>query len=130
MSYLLDTNAIIAILRFDRPTIARLNRHRSSEIFVSSIVLHELYFGAFKSDRSAKALDDTDLLDFQTLDFDREDARMSGNIRHLLARSGQLIGPLDLLIAGQALARDLTLVTRNTREFLRVDGLRVENWEA
>ncbi len=93
-------------------------------------MLHELYFGAFKSDRSAKALSDADRLDFQTLNFDREDARMSGNIRHLLARSGQLIGPLDLLIAGQALARELTLVTRNTREFLRVEGLRVENWEA
>ena len=130
MSYLLDTNTVIALLRLDQRVITRLNRQRSGDVFVSSIVLHELYYGAFKSDRSAKALRDADLLDFQTLDFDREDARMSGNVRYLLASTGKPIGPLDILIAGQALARDLIVVTANTREFLRVQGLRVENWEA
>jgi tRNA(fMet)-specific endonuclease VapC len=130
VSYLLDTNTIIAIFRGNRTVIGALNRHVHDAVFVSSIVLHELYYGAFKSERSAKALSDVDLLTIPVLDFNTSDAITSGNIRYLLAKAGQPIGPLDFLIAGQALSRELTLVTRNTREFSRVEGLRVENWEA
>ena len=126
---LLDSNVVIAIMRESESVIATLNRHRSGEIFVSSLVLSELYFGAFKSNRSVIALADVDALDFQVLNFNRHDARMAGNIRYSLGKAGTPISPLDTLIAGQALARDLTLVTRNIREFARVDGLRVENWE-
>ena len=61
--------------------------------------------------------------------FDTEDARASGRVRAALAASGRPIGAYDVLIAGQALARELTLVTHNTREFGRVEGLRVEDWE-
>lgn len=63
------------------------------------------------------------------LEFDRDDARCAGSIRARLASAGQPIGPYDVLIAGQALARGLILVTRNTREFARVPDLQVENWE-
>ena len=63
------------------------------------------------------------------LEFDEDDARCAGEIRDLLRRAGTPIGPYDTLIAGQALARDLTLVTHNTREFSRVSGLRLEDWE-
>ena len=62
--------------------------------------------------------------------FDDVDARVAAEIRAVLRRAGTPIGPYDNLIAGQALARDLTLVTRNIREFERVQGLRLENWEA
>ena len=62
------------------------------------------------------------------LSFDEEDARISGEIRAQLAKKGTPIGPYDVLIAGQALARGLTLVTANTREFSRVEGLRLVDW--
>jgi len=130
VSLLLDTNVVIAVLRGSRSVIGNLNRRFRDEVFVSSLVLHELYFGAFKSDRSIAAMRDVDTLGFEVLDFSRDDARMAGNVRFLLDRQGHPISPMDTLIAGQALARDLTLVTRNIREFQRVDGLRVENWEA
>jgi tRNA(fMet)-specific endonuclease VapC len=130
VSHLLDTNVVIGILRGDRQIISRLNLHAPHEVFIPSVVLHELYYGAFRSERSAKALRDVDQLTFPVLEFDPADARLAGNVRYLLAKNGQPIGPMDVLIAGQALARDLTLVTRNTREFMRVDGLRLENWEA
>jgi tRNA(fMet)-specific endonuclease VapC len=64
------------------------------------------------------------------LEFDQEDARQAGEIRALLALRGTPIGPYDVLIAGQAKARRLTLVTRNTAEFSRVHDLRIENWES
>ena len=66
-------------------------------------------------------------MQFEVLDFDREDARQAGELRARLAAAGTPIG--DVLIAGQALARGLTLVTHNTGEFQRVPGLRIEDWE-
>jgi tRNA(fMet)-specific endonuclease VapC len=98
------------------------------DVVMSSIVLHELTFGAFNSHRAATNLDRLAALNFPAISFDIDDARMAGEIRARLKRAGTPIGPYDLLIAGQALARDLTLVTANTREFTRVDGLRIENW--
>ncbi|MFJ1260290.1 PIN domain-containing protein [Cupriavidus sp. CuC1] len=64
------------------------------------------------------------------LDFDREDARHAGELRAALAAVGTPTGPYDVLTAGQARARALTLITHNTREFQRVAGLRVEDWES
>jgi tRNA(fMet)-specific endonuclease VapC len=63
------------------------------------------------------------------IEFDQEDARQAGEIRATLAAAGTPIGPYDVLIAGQARARSLVLVTRNTGEFSRVGGLHVEDWE-
>jgi tRNA(fMet)-specific endonuclease VapC len=68
-------------------------------------------------------------LQFEVLDFDRENARQAGELRTRLAAAGTPIGAYDVLIAGQALARALTLVTHNTGEFQRVPGLRIEDWE-
>jgi tRNA(fMet)-specific endonuclease VapC len=68
------------------------------------------------------------LADFPVLDFDQRDAYVAGDIRAALAAKGTPIGPYDALIAGQARARDLVVVTNNTGEFARVDGLRVEDW--
>jgi len=70
-----------------------------------------------------------DALQFPVLEFDQEDARQAGEIRAHLASKGTPIGPFDVLIAGQAKARNLTLVTHNTSEFRRVEGLRVEDWK-
>jgi tRNA(fMet)-specific endonuclease VapC len=93
-------------------------------------VAHELFYGAFKSERADRNVAPVDALRFVVLDFDREDARQSGQIRALLAGKGSPIGPYHVLIAGQAIARSLTLVTHNTDEFRRVPGLRIEDWQA
>lgn len=90
--------------------------------------MHELYFGAFKSLRRDDNVSLIDRLRFDVLAFDTEDARHGGEIRAWLAGHGTPIGAYDVLIAGQARARDLVLVTRNVREFARGPGLRTENW--
>lgn len=70
-----------------------------------------------------------DALQFSVLEFDEQDARQAGQIRAHLASKGTPIGPYDVLITGQARARELTLVTHNTSEFQRVPGLKVEDWK-
>lgn len=129
MRFLLDTNAVIAILRGDPGFLTRLRQHNPQDFAVPAIVAHELYCGAYRGQRRDDNVARVDALRFEVLDFDREDARESGRIRTLLAVAGTPIGPYDVLIAGQALARGLVLVTHNTREFGRVPGLPVEDWE-
>ena len=131
MRYLLDTNAVIAILKSaTSPIAAQIRRHDPREIVLSSIVTHELYFGAFKSQFPDANLKRLDALRFEVLAFDKEDSIAAGKIRAELQVAGTPIGPFDVLIAGQALCRGLTLVTANTREFFRVQGLDVEDWSA
>ncbi|HWE76603.1 MAG TPA: type II toxin-antitoxin system VapC family toxin, partial [Stellaceae bacterium] len=121
MRYLLDANVIIKLLRDDRSPLARrIRRENLEDLATSSIVIHELFFGAFKSRRPAPNLAVFDALEFPVIEFDRDDARQAGLVRAELAARGTPIGPYDVLIAGQALTRDLTLVTRNIREFSRV----------
>lgn len=129
MKYLLDTNVVIGLLA-NRPSIVTEMRRRSlSEIALSSLVMHELYFGAYKGARTIETLRNYGRLVFSVLPFETDDARFAAEIRATLQRQGTPIGPYDTLLAGQALARGLVLVTRNTREFARVEGLQVENWE-
>jgi tRNA(fMet)-specific endonuclease VapC len=129
MRYLLDTNTLIAILNDARSAPSqRLRQHEPSDIVINSIVAHELYFGAFKSGRPDQNVARLDALQLRVLSFDREDARSAGEVRAILGRTGTPIGPYDVLIAGQARARNLILVTNNSREFSRVDGLQIENW--
>lgn len=129
MKYLLDTNTLIAILndRRSKPS-KKLRRHDPGDVVTSSIVVHELYFGAFKSGRTIDNVARLDELQVPTLSLDREDARSAGEIRAVLKKAGTPIGPYDILIAGQAFARNLILVTNNTREFARVGGLQIEDW--
>ena len=131
--YLLDTNAIIALLgaatRAKAAISRRVRAHNPRDILLSSLVMHELFFGAFKSARVAPNVALVDGIALEVLAFDKEDARASGEIRALLAKNGRPIGPYDVLIAGQARARDLILVTHNVREFSRVPDLLIEDWE-
>jgi tRNA(fMet)-specific endonuclease VapC len=130
MRYLLDANAIIALLSDTTSPIARrVRRHAPRDFGVSAVVIHELYYGAFKSQRGERNVARVDALQFSVLEFDEEDARQAGKIRAHLAPKGTPIGPYDVLIAGQARARELTLVTHNTSEFQRVPGLMVEDWK-
>jgi tRNA(fMet)-specific endonuclease VapC len=128
--FLLDTNAVISILtKPSGPVAARMRRHRADTIVTSAIVAHELYFGAFNSLRTESNLASLEELGLAVLPFDRDDAREAGIIRALLSRQGRPIGPYDALIAGQARARGLVVVSRNIREFSRVPELSVENWQ-
>ncbi|CCV15909.1 type II toxin-antitoxin system VapC family toxin [Mesorhizobium sp. STM 4661] len=128
MIYLLDTNAVIAIMKGDANLLARLKPLRPQDFALSAIVVHELYFGAQKSQQKADNLARIEALQFPVLEFDRDDARHAGDIRATLATLGTPIGPYDALIGGQARARNLTLVTRNVREFERIKDLAVETW--
>ena len=128
MEYLLDTDMVGYLLtRGDRRISRRLNVHRS-ETALSSIAWYELVFGAFNSNRVDGNLADLATIGLPILPFEERDAHAAGELRARLKRLGTPIGPYDLLIAGQALARGMTVVTANLREFQRVDGLAVENW--
>jgi tRNA(fMet)-specific endonuclease VapC len=127
--FLLDTDTVIALMRGDPGLLARLRAHPPQDFGLPSIVAHELYHGAFRSARREANLARVEALRFEVVPFDAEDARAAGAVRAALAGTGTPIGPHDALIAGQALARGLTLVTHNTREFARVQGLRVEDWQ-
>jgi tRNA(fMet)-specific endonuclease VapC len=129
MRYLLDTNAVIAILnKSETRTFENAMKHRMGDVGTSSIVLHELYFGAYKSARQERNLSILSALRLPVLDFDDEDAKEAGRIRAQLSQKGRPIGPYDVLIAGQAVRYGLVLVTANTREFTRVSGLICEDW--
>jgi tRNA(fMet)-specific endonuclease VapC len=99
---------------------------------VCSIVVTELLFGALRSNNISKNLAEVRqfVSGFVSLAFDDAAAERHAEIWAQLAASGTIIGPLDLQIAAIALAHNLTLVTHNTSEFLRVPGLRVEDWQA
>jgi tRNA(fMet)-specific endonuclease VapC len=133
MKYLLDTNTCIRYLnqRSERVT-ARFKAENERDIVVCSVVRAELYFGAMKSSQPdvtmTKQRSFTER--FTSLPFDDVAAEHYARIRADLARAGTPIGPNDLLIAAIALANALTLVTHNMREFGRVVGLKIEDWEA
>ena len=131
ISHLLDTNAVIDLLAGRSERLAqRILSAAQGSIGLSSIVAHELFFGARKSTRVEHNLETVRLLleDFPLLDFGRNDAFVAGEIRALLAFQGKPIVPYDALIAGQAKARGFTFVTRNTGEFAGVAGLHIEDW--
>lgn len=132
MIYLLDTNSCIAYLRRPLATLAqRILATDPEAMAISVITVAELYRGAYLS---AKVSDNlaavvTFMRRFAVLALDVQAAAVAGRIDAELAQQGLRIGPYDTLIAAVALAHDLTLVTRNTREFSRVPGLRLEDWE-
>ena len=132
MIYLPDTNALI---RFLNPGQSPVKDHFLSvnalEIRLCSVVKAELYYGAMKSSRSADnlVLLDEFFANFASLPFDDDAARKYGEVRSVLARQGTPIGPNDLMIAATALVHGAVVVTHNTREFSRVDGLKIDDWE-
>ncbi len=131
MRFLLDANVVIGLLNEATSKLAqRARREKPTDIAISAIVAHELFYGAFRSQRATQNVASIDALQFEVLEFDKEDARQAGEVRALLASRGTPIGPYDVLIAGQAKSRNLILVTNNTDEFGRVPGLRLDDWQA
>lgn len=131
MRYLLDAHAVIALLNDTTSMPARrARREKPGDMAMSAIVAHELFYGAFKSRRAKHNVALVDALQFVVLEFDKEDARQASLLRARLANAGTPIGPYDVLIAGQAMARNMILVTHNTSEFGRIRGLRIEDWQS
>lgn len=130
MKYLIDSDVLIHLERTRAPRLVQhFSRHHGG-LALSSIVASELLYGAAKSSNPEPARASLKLLFalLSPLDFTAGDAEHVADIRFQLHQAGRMIGPNDLLIAGQARARGMVLVTGNTREFERVPGLRVENW--
>ncbi len=134
MSYLLDTNACIALIN-GNPAVVRDRFQKTinagADIFVSTIATFELWYGVAKSTHrevNTKRLEAFLAGPLTVLALEDEDARTAGLIRALLETSGKPIGAYDLLIAGQALLRKMTLVTANISEFSRVKGLVWQDW--
>ena len=131
LRYMLDTNLCIRVLR-DRPPALRPRFNAEADVLsISTVVLTELMCGAEKSRKPVE--NRQEVLRFaarlEVLPFDDQAAAHAAEIRAALDRRGQMIGGYDVLIAGQADARNLTLVTHNTGEFARIPALRIEDWE-
>lgn len=131
MRFLLDTNTCIIYLRGRNLLLKQRLDYELQEIAVCSIVKAELFYGARKSANPEQnlRLQNAFLAQFISLPFDDLAATLFGQIRSQLESRGTPIGAYDLQIAAIALAHNLTLVTHNTREFSRVEGLLLEDWE-
>ena len=130
--YVLDTCICIELLRGNLPnTLKRLAQCPPSLFAIPRIVEAELLTGAEKSQNPSKMrlLTERFLQPFPKLSFDSNCARCYAQVRSTLEKAGKKIGPNDLIIAATAKANNATVVTRNVREFIRVPGLQVEDWE-
>jgi tRNA(fMet)-specific endonuclease VapC len=132
MRYLLDANVCVMHLNGRSKSVRdRLLSVPPQDLAVCSVVKAELFYGAMKSNNPTRTLERQQqfLERFVSLPFDDEVAIVLGQVRARLASAGTPIGAYDLQIAAIALVNNLTLVTHNTREFERVDGLQIEDWE-
>ena len=135
-TYLLDTNACIALINGTAINVRRRFTRavaRESVILLSSIVAFELWYGVAKSQRKDSNTQRLETFLGGPLEwalFDEDDARAAGTVRAELETVGRPVGAYDVLLAGQARRRGATLVTSNTKEFARVQGLKWEDWAA
>ena len=133
MKVMLDTNTCIAIIKRKSPQVLkRLDACQVGEVGISWVTLAELEYGVAKSQHPEKnraALDEF-VLPLEIAGFDRDVARVYGQVRAALEKKGTPIGALDLLIGAHALAQGATLATNNTREFSRIKGLTIVDWLA
>ena len=130
MTHLLDTDVCIGVLRQRPGMVQRLSRIAPANCAVSMVTVFELFCGLAKAQDPAKERRKVEqfVSAIIELPLDRASAEAAASIRAKLERQGTPIGPYDLLIAGQAVAVGLTLVTNNVREFERVNGLKLESW--
>lgn len=132
MIYLLDTNVCIKLLNKNNIAVVnKLKSHKPEEIYLSTIVQFELYYGAYKSSKLETNLGNLERFfsQFTILPFDEKSAKIAGKIRTELNKLGTPIGVYDLQIASIALANNLILVTHNIKEFSRIENLKYEDWE-
>lgn len=131
MKYLLDTNICIYIIKKKpQKVLEKFKQLSSGSIVISAVTVAELEYGVYKSqqiERNNKALQEF-LLPLEIIPFDQKSTNIYGKIRARLEKQGKIIGGMDLLIASQALAFNLILVTNNVNEFERLSELMIENW--
>ena len=131
MNFLIDTNICIYLMNKRPPeVIQRFKELEIGQIGISTISVSELYYGVLKSrfrEENRKRVEEF-LTPFQIFSYDENASIFYGNIRSQLERQGNIIGPLDLLIAAHALSLKSVLVTNNEKEFRRIPSLKVENW--
>ena len=129
-AFLLDTDICIYAIKAMPRVVQRLRDVQVDGLYLSVMTLHELLYGAERSRSTQQALTllKEFVAPFTVLDVNSAVAAHAAKHRATLARQGTPIGPYDLLIAATALAHDLVLVSNNMREFMRIDGLQVENW--
>ena len=133
-TYLLDTNACIALINGTEANVRRRFQRtvaRGSVVLLSSIVAFELWYGVAKSQRKDSNRQRLAAFLAGPLEwtlFDEDDAQTAGAVRAELEAAGTPIGAYDVLLAGQARRRGATLVTSNAKEFVRVAGLKWEDW--
>lgn len=128
--WVLDTNTLIYFFKGEGRVAEHLLARSPKDIGIPAVVLYELQVGIAKSSAPEKRSQQlAELISvIQLLPFHQREAQAAAQLRAALEREGQPIGPYDTLIAGTALAHGAILVTRNTREFDRIEALRVENW--
>ena len=130
MTHLLDTDTCIGVLRQKPGMVEKLSRLAPADVAISMVTVYELFCGVEKAGNPAKERGKVErfISAIAELPLERAAAQMAAQVRAELERQGTVIGPYDLLIAGQALAGNLTLVTGNAAEFRRVQGLKIEPW--
>jgi len=129
--YMLDTNICVFLINNKSQELAkRITDVPLDEIYVSAITQSELQYGVSKSQHTAKNTQALAkfLSTVTVIDYDTKAAETYGEIRAVLERKGQVIGPLDMLIAAHAKSMGFIIVTNNMSEFGRIDGLVVEDW--
>ena len=129
--YLLDTNiCIFAINKRPAYVLEIIKKKSKSGIYISSLTVAELEYGV----ENSKYIEDNRiallkfLSIFNVLNFDDMDAAPYGKLKTKLKKTGQIIGPIDMLLAAQAISKELIFVTNNVDEFKRIDGLKIEDW--
>lgn len=130
LTYLLDTNMVIYTMKNRPKQVKRRFQLHHGRMGISAVTLGELIFGAEHSQEVERNLEDIEAMAarLEVVPFDSKAAYHFGRIRAELYRKGQSIGPYDMMIAGQARAAGLILVTNNVKEFERVQGLLLEDW--
>jgi tRNA(fMet)-specific endonuclease VapC len=131
LQFMLDTNLCIRVLRDRPPALRQRFTAEEKTLCISSVVLHELLYGAAKSARPVENRREVEQFAarLSVLPFDDAAADHAAEIRVALQRRGEPIGAYDLLIAGHARSQGLTVVTANLGEFSRVAGLHCEDWQ-
>jgi len=130
LKYILNTATCIDLVRGEQEVVLHMESQSPDDCGISLVTAYELYSGVLKCKKPREERLKVELLlrTVHAVEFDQASAWRAAQVRHDLEGMGQRIGPYDLLLAGQALSRDVILVTSNSAEFSRVPGLRLENW--
>jgi len=128
--YLLDTDTIIYNLKGNRAVQENLRRHFYDPLRISVITLMELYYGAYKSEKTTSNLAKIKTLEnaLEVISVGTESVEIFGMLKASLEKAGNPLDDFDLILASCAMAHNLTLVTNNEKHFKRIEGLRTANW--